>query len=410
MHNIDLSSLLVALGCGLLIGIDRERHKGTGPDRKFAGVRSFALTALCGALAQSLQLGVVGAVLILGLCIISHWRSTPDDPGITTEVALFLCYLVGMVALSQREIAAGSAVAIAVLLHWRHDLHHFLRETLQEHEVRDGLMLAAAALVALPLLPNEATNWLLGANPRRLWGLVVILMALQAAGYIALRIKGPHLGLALSGFGSGFVSSTATAAAMGARYRGQPPLLASCVAAALFSTVATFILLLVVGLTVAPGLLPELAPSLLAGLASSVLVAWWAMRGQAAASAESLPEGRAFSFKQALIFAIFLSLATALMKLANQHFGTAALSIGTALAGFADVHAAAASLLTLAASGQLSAQQALLPLLLAISSNTVSKIFAAWVGGGAAYGWRVGAGLMLILFCTWLPWLWRMVA
>ena len=48
----------------------------------------------------------------------------------------------GMVALSQREIAAGSAVAIAVLLHWRHDLHHFLRETLKEHEVRDGLILA----------------------------------------------------------------------------------------------------------------------------------------------------------------------------------------------------------------------------------------------------------------------------
>lgn len=409
MHTIDFSALLVALGCGLLIGIDRERHKGSGAGRKFAGVRSFALTALCGALAQSLQLAVVGGVLVLGLCLISHWRSSADDPGITTEVALFLCYLVGVAALSQREIAAGSAVVIAVLLHLRHDLHQFSRETLKEHEVRDGLMLAAAALVALPLLPNEPAKWLLGANPRRLWGLVVILMSLQAAGYIALRIKGPHLGLALSGFGSGFVSSTATVAAMGARYRSQPALLASCVAAALFSTVATFILLLVVGVTVAPTLLPELAPSMLAGLLSSALVAWWAMRGQTTASAAALPEGRAFSFKEALIFAIFLSVATALMTLANQHFGATALGISTTLAGFADVHAACASLLTLAVSGKLDAQQALLPLLLAVSSNTVSKIVAAWVAGGAAYGARVGAGLLLVLVCTWLPWLWSML-
>lgn len=407
MHNIDLSALLVALGCGLLIGIDRERHKGSGPERKFAGVRSFALTALCGALAHGLQLALAGALLIAGLCLISHWHDRSDDPGITTEVALFLSYLLGVLALTQREIAAACAVVIAALLYLRHDLHHFSRDTLKEHELRDGLMLAAAALVALPLLPDEASPWLLGANPRRLWGLVVILMSLQAAGYIALRIKGPHLGLALSGFGSGFVSSTATVAAMGARYRSQPPLLASCVAAALFSTVATFILLLVVCVTVAPALLLDLAPCLGAGLVASVLFAWLAMRGQEAASAASLPEGRAFSFKQALILALFLSVATALMALANRHFGAAALNIGTALAGFADVHAASASLLTLAVGGKVTAQQVLLPLLLAISANTVSKMIAAWVAGGAAYGWRVGAALVLILLCTWLPWLWQ---
>ncbi|MEN9864684.1 MAG: hypothetical protein RL748_274 [Pseudomonadota bacterium] len=187
MNNIDLAALLVALGCGLLIGVERERHKGNGPNRSFAGVRTFALTALCGALAQSLQLSVVGGVLILGLCIISHWRGSSDAPGMTTEVALFLSYLLGILALTQREIATGTAVVIALMLNLRSDLHQFSRDTLKEHEFRDGLMLAAAALVALPLLPNEANKWLLGANPRRLWGLVVILMSLQAAGYIALR-------------------------------------------------------------------------------------------------------------------------------------------------------------------------------------------------------------------------------
>jgi uncharacterized membrane protein YhiD involved in acid resistance len=33
--------LSLALGVGLLIGVERERRKGHGPNRRFAGVRTF---------------------------------------------------------------------------------------------------------------------------------------------------------------------------------------------------------------------------------------------------------------------------------------------------------------------------------------------------------------------------------
>ena len=36
-----LAVLASALGCGLLMGIERERRKGSGPHRALAGVRSF---------------------------------------------------------------------------------------------------------------------------------------------------------------------------------------------------------------------------------------------------------------------------------------------------------------------------------------------------------------------------------
>ena len=42
--------LAAALGCGLLIGVERERRKGSGPHRAFAGLRTFALTCVAGAL------------------------------------------------------------------------------------------------------------------------------------------------------------------------------------------------------------------------------------------------------------------------------------------------------------------------------------------------------------------------
>ena len=38
--------LAVALGCGLLVGIERERRKGSGPNRAFAGLRTFAVTSV----------------------------------------------------------------------------------------------------------------------------------------------------------------------------------------------------------------------------------------------------------------------------------------------------------------------------------------------------------------------------
>ncbi len=38
-------NLAVALGIGLLIGIDRERRKGIGPDRAAAGIRTGGSTA-----------------------------------------------------------------------------------------------------------------------------------------------------------------------------------------------------------------------------------------------------------------------------------------------------------------------------------------------------------------------------
>ena len=45
------AALAGALGCGLLVGIERERRKGSGPNRSFAGLRTFAVTSVAGAAA-----------------------------------------------------------------------------------------------------------------------------------------------------------------------------------------------------------------------------------------------------------------------------------------------------------------------------------------------------------------------
>lgn len=54
-------------------------------------------------------------------------------------------------------------------------------------------------------------------NPRAIARLIVLVMAISALGYVAMRALGPRYGLPLAGFSSGFVSSTATIYSMGER-------------------------------------------------------------------------------------------------------------------------------------------------------------------------------------------------
>src|SRR5260370_38089128 len=89
LHPLFLG-FLVALGIGLLIGIDRERKKGEGPTRQAAGLRTFTLTALLGAVAIAaggellLAAAALGVVAFAGL---SYWRARDSDPGLPTETA-----------------------------------------------------------------------------------------------------------------------------------------------------------------------------------------------------------------------------------------------------------------------------------------------------------------------------------
>ena len=104
-----------------------------------------------------------------------------------------------------------------MLLAARTQLHRFATHWLREQELHDGLMLAALALVILPLMPDAPLPWLAGMRARPLASLVLLILLLQAAGHVALRLFGARHGRGGFGFFGGFVSSTATIASFGSR-------------------------------------------------------------------------------------------------------------------------------------------------------------------------------------------------
>lgn len=394
----------VALGCGLLVGIERERRKGVGAARGAAGVRTFTIVSVAGALAQATGqplLVAAGASCVLLLAAISYWKSRSRDPGITTEIALFATYLLGVASVTAPALAGGAAAVLAGLLAARSGLHRFSTRLLSAGELRDVLILAGAALVVLPLVPDRPLAWLAGVNPRTLWRLVVLLLSLQALGHVAIRALGPRIGLAVSGLASGFVSSTATHAAMAARARQDPALMRACVGGALFSNVATIAQLAVVAAAASPAVLRVLWPALLAGAVVAIASATIAAAGALRSGANAPVIDRLFHLPGSLAFAAVLTGVTALASLAGAHYGPAAAMLGSALAGFVDVHASLASVSTLVEAGRLDAAASGVPFLLGFAANTLGKLLAAWVAGGTAFALRVLPGLLVLLLAIW---------
>jgi uncharacterized membrane protein (DUF4010 family) len=401
----EIVNLAVALGIGLLIGVERERRKGRGPSRSPAGIRTFTAASLAGAVSLAaggeLLLAVTTAGAII-LTAIAYLRSRSDDPGLTSEIALVLTVLLGGLSMRQPVLAAGVAVALAVLLASRTHLHYFVRSVLTEREVTDGLVFAGATLVVLPLLPDQQLGPYGALNPRSIWIIVVLVMAIGAAGYIAVRTLGDQFGLAIAGFASGFVSSIATIGAMGTRAATTPAVLGAAVAGAVLSTVATIVQMCAVLAATSMSVLRELSfPLFCAGLAAASYGAIFTIKALRGTKGVYSQAGHAFSFSSAIVLAATLSGILVVSAALRENFGEIGVIVGAALAGFADTHSPAVSIASLVASGKMSPAGAISPILAALSTNTISKIVVAWTIGGRSYALRLIPGLLLVVSAAW---------
>ncbi len=402
--DLNIIGFAAALGLGLLIGGERERNKGQGADRQIAGIRTFTLTALAGAVALTLgELALVGMGLTVGLLtVVGYQRTHKHDPGLTTEIALLTTFLLGAWAIRQPGMAAGVAVVIAIILAARTRMHEFVRNVLTDQELHDGLLLAAAALVILPLVPDRVVDPWGVINPRKLWTLAVLVMSINAAGYVAHRTLGSRLGLAIAGLFSGFVSSTATIGAMGTMAKSQPNLRSGAVAAAALSSVATVLkLFVVVGLTSMTVLRELLVPFTVSGIAALVYGALFTLKNVREKSSQEEIAGRPFDPKDALIFVGVVGVTLLVSALLTQWLGSNGLLLASAFAGFADAHAPAVSAASVEVSGNVSMQLAVIAVLAAFTTNTLSKIIVAFSLGDRKYAFEILPGLLLMIAGAW---------
>lgn len=398
----------IALAVGLLIGLERERAKGEGPGRRPAGIRTFALATLAGAVAFHVGEVTLLAVLTGSMALlsaVSYATTEAEDPGLTTDVGLIFAPLLGGLSMSDPILAGSVGVTVAVVFAAKRPVHSFVRNSLTNSEFRDGLILAIATLVIWPQLPDQYMGPLRSLNPYTLWFVVILVLAIGAAGHVATRVLGARYGLPIAGFASGFISSTATIGSMAGVAAEQPARMKSAVAGAVLSTVSTFIQMALLLFVVSKPTLIFLSPALAAGGAVALLYGFLFTHLALDGGSDHLvaqESGQAFSIRSALTLAATLAVMLVAAAALRDQLGEAGIVAGAGLAGFVDTHAAAVSIASLTTSGSLEPAQAALPILVAMSSNAMAKGIMALSVGSRAYALKIIPGLILSLAAAWI--------
>ncbi|MCO8115060.1 MgtC/SapB family protein [Acinetobacter lwoffii] len=380
-----LTIMLSALGCGLLIGLERERHKNNNHERSFAGLRSFTITALLGASCFLLHLyiGVIGAVAVSLFCVYSLFQQK-QDIGSTTELAFLMTYIIGAICVWNIPLAAGMAVLLTIILMGKQTLHQFAGKTIQSYELRDGLLLLALILIALPVMPNKPL-WGAVLNPYIILKLLILILIVQSMAHVAKRILSNDKALILSALASGFVSSTATIASLGMQVRSGRASAKLNAGAGLISCIATLLQLLLIVLGVSVEWFKFLLIPSLVGIGILCIAAGFLIyRTPQADNSTTINEiqeidSRMFSIKEAVIIAVSLTLIQAGIYGANLLLGDSGLILGTFLASLFEVHAAVAGVVIQGNPHNLTLIYAVM---IGLAAHAVSKSINSFVTGG----------------------------
>jgi len=397
-----LPAFLISLGIGLLMGLERERK----PDSK-AGLRTFALVALCGTSAALLSqhLGapwlLAAGFAVLGLMMIAaHFEDAgrDDDPGTTSTVAVLLCYSFGaMLWYGHVQLTVALALAATTLLYFKAELHG-VTERLTRQDIVSFLQFAVVTFIVLPVLPDQAYGPFDALNPYRLWLMVVLISGLSLGGYAVLRLAGPDRGVPVLGLLGGVVSSTATTMVFSRHTRTQPALAQAALIVILLANVVVLLRLAVITGIVAPSLLPALAPMLGGGVLVGALApawAWWRRRG--AATAPSLEVRNPTEMGAALGFGALYAVVLFAVAWLHDVAGSSGVYTVALVAGLTDVDAITLSTLQLFGRGQLSAAEVTRAILLAYASNLGFKLLMVAFIAGRALALKVAVGFAATL-------------
>lgn len=418
MTELDLAArLAVAALAGLAAGIERERSgHATGPNARFAGVRTFFLFGLAGgtagllaasgfALGAAMLLGAGGAFAVAAYLAATR-RPAPEgatDPALdgTTEVAALAVLAIAMLAgLGHLGVAAGAAALMTLALGEKTRIQGWVRR-LGEREFAAALQFAVLALVVLPLLPRGPLPQLAGIMPRSLWTIVLAICGINFAAYVAVRLVGASRGSLVTGLLGGLFSSTLTTLTFARRSREQPELAGALATGALAACSVMPLRVLAVGWLLEPQLAAPLRPYAFVTSGVGALVVALLRRRDAVADgiAPAAPKGSPLRLAASLRLAALFQLGFWLTDALREHLHPRSLVATGALLGLIEMDMLAATMARVAADDLLAvvAAQAVAA---GIAADTALKLGLVLALGAPAYRRRAGVGLALLFGAT----------
>jgi uncharacterized membrane protein (DUF4010 family) len=384
-----LQSFGTALGLGLLVGLQREWVQN-----RVAGIRTFALLSLFGALCGLLGLvyggWVIAAALIafVSVVIIGHlaeMKNKEPDSGLTTEMAMLVMFATGIITIhGHRLIAVVIAGSVMVLLQSKKPLHDMVRR-IGEDDLREIARLVLLGLVILPALPNREMGYLDVLNPFAIWLMVVLIVGISLAAYLAGKFLSGTKGTALTGILGGLISSTATTASLARRSRDHGACGISLAAITLIASAIVFVRVIAEVAIAAPAHLQKMLPPLLAMMFWFGLVAAIAHRISEKSGKHVADESPPSELKSAVIFGLLYAVVLLVVAAAREHFGDSGLYIAAAISGLTDMDAITLSTSRLVSTASLDTNTAWRMIIVGGMANMLFKAGLVLVLGARAF-------------------------
>jgi uncharacterized membrane protein (DUF4010 family) len=399
----------IALGLGLLVGLQRERT-----DSRIAGFRTFPLITLagtlCALLAQEFGAGIFGVglaslavVMIVGNLPMARSHSE-GAPGVTTEMAMIIMFIVGG-CLAIELIPVGVAVAgtVAMLLHLKPEMHAWAAR-MGERDFKAMMQFVLISLVILPVLPNEYYGPYGVLNPFKIWLMVVLIVGISLGGYVVYKFVGQRTGALAAGILGGLISSTATAVSYARRARQTPEFAGQAAFVIVVASAIVFVRVLILITATSPTFLRSaVAPVLVmfGVLAAIAAGSWYATRMPKTPMAE---QANPTELRPAFLFAVLYALVLLGVAAAKEHLGQGGLYLAAVLSGLTDMDAITLSITQLVSAGTVSPETGWKCILIASMSNLVFKAAAVALLGGrhifrrvaVSFGFAFAVGVLLV--------------
>ncbi len=375
--NDAFQSLALALGLGLLVGLQRERAASV-----LAGFRTFPLVTVFGTVCAWLAVPfggwmVAAGLLALAAAIISgnllRARQNEGDFGITTESAMLVMFGVGAyLPDGHRPLAMVVAGATAVLLHLKPQLHDLARR-IGDHDFRAIMQFVVIALVILPIVPDATYGPFNALNPHRIWWMVVLITGLSLGGYLLHKWVGNRAGAIAAGLLGGLISSTATSVTHARLTRTQPASVPLAAVVILLASGVVFARLVVLVAAADREHLTSYVPA----FATLLLIllgfaAWLGFRKQGEGTALPPPTNPT-ELRSALFFTLLYAGVLLGVAAAREWYGNRGLLVVAAISGLTDMDAITLSTAQLSRQGAISDSESCRAILVASVSNLVFK-------------------------------------
>ncbi len=413
--------LAAAIGIGLIIGLQREHTYSDQSDRHPAGVRSFTLVGLAGAMTAMLseQMGAVapfvtGFIIIGMLLVASHisfaiahkpqeGRPAVGSDGVTTSVAVLVVYLLGTLSMYGRLLE--SCVVVVVML-WvlsaKEQLHAFAQK-LSKEDILATVKFAVISALILPFLPNQAYGppGLEVLNPHTIWLFVVFISGIGFVGYVLIKIVGPGKGIWLTGLLGGLASSTALTLNLAGRSRENEDYASDFTLGIVLSWAVMYVRLYLICIFLSsalakPLLLPLLLPVVPAlGYALFLKVKEFRNHRQKTSDFTN-----PFKLLPAIKFGIVFTAVMFVANAARVYLGSGALLACSFLGGAAEMDAVAFSVIDMNLKAGLGERALVLALLFASLANTLTKGILVCVLGAKSMRRPIIPAVVLICAVT----------